>query len=165
MVRTAILTVEEGTGAADQQERVVQAIRALLGRGSFVEVDYQVVPNQKAIIRSKLRLWADGSLVDLVLTTGGEGLSVRDRTPEATLEVVEREVGGLIDLMRQARVSHDRRAALSRAVVGVRNRTMILNLPADAAQIQVALEAVIDILPEAVDTIIGDGGAAQGWTR
>ena len=165
MVRTAILTVEEGTGAADQQERVVEAVRELLGRGAFVEVDYLVVPNQQAIIRSKLRLWADGSLVDLVLTTGGEGLSVRDRTPEATLEVVEREVSGLTDLMRQARVVHDRRAALSRAVVGVRNRTMVLNLPADVAQVKVALGAVIDILPDAVNIIVGDGGAAQGWTR
>lgn len=163
MVRTAILTVEEGTDSAVQQESVLQAIRTILSRGSFVEVDYQVVPNQQAIIRSKLRLWSDGSLVDLVLTTGGEGLSVRDRTPDATLEVVEREVLGLAELMRHSRMAHDRRAALSRAVVGVRNRTLVLNLPADESQVQVALESVIEILPDAVDTIVGDGGSAQGW--
>lgn len=165
MVRTAILTVEESTGHADRQASVLKAIRALLERGSFVEVDSQVAPNQQAIIRSKLRLWSDGSLVDLVLTTGGEGLSVRDRTPDATLEVVEREVPGLSELLRQARVGHDRRAALSRAVVGIRNRTLILNLPSDEAQVQAALEAALDILPVAVETIVGDGGATQGWTR
>lgn len=162
MVRTAILTVEEGAGGGSGQERTLHMVRTLLQRGSFVEVDAQTVPNQQAIVRSKLRLWSDGSLVDMVLTFGAEGLSVRDRTPDATRDVIEREVPGLADLMRQARLAHDLRAALSRGVVGVRNRTLILNLPSEATQAELALGAVLDVLPIAVETIIGDGHAAHG---
>jgi molybdenum cofactor synthesis domain-containing protein len=162
MVRTAILTVEEGAGLVGGQERTLQAVRTLLQRGSFVEVDSQTVQNQQAIVRSKLRLWADGLLVDMVITLGGEGLSLRDRTPDATSDVIEREVPGLTDLMRQARIAHDLKASLSRALAGIRNRTLILNLPSEATQAEIALGAVLDVLPSAIEIIVGDGNAAHG---
>jgi molybdenum cofactor synthesis domain-containing protein len=102
MIRTAILTVSDRSAAGRREDRSVQAVREVLATGPFVEVDYQVVPDEQAIIRSKLRILTEGDGVDLVLTTGGTGLALRDRTLEATLEVVERPVPGLAEAMRAA---------------------------------------------------------------
>src|SRR5690625_4817839 len=102
MVRTAILTVLEGEGAGGSEDRVAQAIRQVLVTGPFVEVDYQVVPDEQALIRARLRVWADTGNVDLVLTSGGIGLGLKGRTPEATAEVIERGLPGLPEAMRAA---------------------------------------------------------------
>ena len=164
MVRTAILTVSDRGAAGEREDTSVQEIRRLLQGGPFVEVDYQVVPDEQAMIRAKLRLWCDQNTVDLVLTTGGTGLALRDRTPEATREVIEREVPGLAELMRAHGVASNPLAALSRGLVGVRRRTLIVNLPGSARGAREALEAVVGVIPHAVDTILGERRSApESW--
>lgn len=164
MVRTAILTVSDRGAAGERPDTSIAVIRELLEGGPFVEVDYQLVPDEQAIIRAKLRLWADGDGVDLVLTTGGTGLALRDRTPEATAEVLERTVPGIAELMRLNGVRKNRKAALSRGLAGVRRRTLILNLPGSPAGVRDSLEAVLGILPHAVDTITGESRSApEEW--
>jgi molybdopterin adenylyltransferase len=153
MIRTALLTVSDRTSSGEREDRSVQGVRELLATGPFVEVDYLVVPDEQAMIRSKLRLLADGDGVDLVLTTGGVGLGLRDRTPEATLDVLERIVPGLSERMRAASVEHDPGASLSRAVAGVRKATLIVNLPGDPAGAVRALASVIEVLPRALEAI------------
>lgn len=162
MVRTAILTVSDRSAAGRRQDDSVQEIRRLLQDGPFVEVDYQVVPDEQAMIRAKLRLWCDQDTVDLVLTTGGTGLAQRDRTPEATREVIEREVPGLSELMRARGVASNARAALSRGVVGVRRRTLVVNLPGSPRGARESLAAIVEVLPHAVDTILGEQRSAPG---
>jgi molybdopterin adenylyltransferase len=154
MIRTALLTVSDRTSSGEREDRSVQGVRELLATGPFVEVDYLVVPDEQAMIRSKLRILADGDGVDLVLTTGGVGLAVRDRTPEATLDVVERLVPGLSERMRAAGAVHDPLASLSRAVAGIRRTTLILNLPGDPAGSVHALGSVIGVLPSALEAIL-----------
>jgi len=163
MIRTAILTVSDRSAAGRREDRSVQAVREVLATGPFVEVDYQVVPDEQAIIRSKLRILTEGDGVDLVLTTGGTGLALRDRTPEATLEVVERTVPGLAEAMRAAGARDDPRAWLSRSVVGVRRSTLVVNLPGSPLGAQTSLAAIAGILPHAVDIVQGRTG--QGGTR
>jgi len=158
MIRTAILTVSDRSAAGRREDRSVQALREVLATGPFVEVDYQVVPDEQAMIRSKLRLLTDGDDVDLVLTTGGSGLAVRDRTPEATLEVIERTVPGLAEAMRAAGSREDPRAWLSRSVAGVRRATLIVNLPGSPAGARSSLSAIAAVLPHAVDVIQARGG-------
>ena len=155
MVRTAILTVSDSVSAGQREDGSAQSIRQVLKTGPFVEVDYQVVPDEQALIRAKLRLWADQDGVDLVLTTGGTGLSRKDRTPEATEEVIERRVPGLPELMRSVGAAKTRSAALSRGVAGVRRRTLIVNLPGSPGAAADSLSAVIETLPHAVDVIRG----------
>jgi len=160
MVRTAILTVSDRSAAGTREDTSVQELRRLLASGPFIEVDYQVVPDEQAMIRAKLRLWSDQDTVDLVLTTGGTGLALRDRTPEATLEVVERQVPGLAELMRARGAASNPLAALSRSVVGVRRNTLIVNLPGSPKGAAESLEAILNVLPHAVDIILGETRSA-----
>ncbi|HEX7041060.1 MAG TPA: MogA/MoaB family molybdenum cofactor biosynthesis protein [Trueperaceae bacterium] len=164
MVRTAILTVSDSVAAGKREDGSAQAIRQVLKTGPFVEVDYQVVPDEQALIRARLRLWADQDGVDLVLTTGGTGLSKKDRTPEATEEVIERRVPGLPELMRTIGAARNKVAALSRGVAGVRRQTLILNLPGSPGAAAESLAAVLETLPHAVDVIRGEPQAApETW--
>lgn len=162
MIRTALLTVSDRTSTGQREDRSVQGVRELLATGPFVEVDYLVVPDEQAMIRSKLRLLADGDGVDLVLTTGGVGLGLRDRTPEATLDVLERIVPGLAERMRAAGAEHDPGALLSRAVAGVRRATLVVNLPGEPAAAVHALGSIIAVLPAALDVVRGQQHALPG---
>ena len=155
MVRTAILALNDPETGGSYHDGALPIIRQQLEQGPFVEVDYQAVANQKAILRSKLRLWSDGDFVDLIFTLGGIGLSVHDRVPDATEEVVERMVPGLAELMRLAWAGNDRQAVLSRAMAGVRNRTLIVNLPGSSDEAALVFGSVVEILPVAVDYIVG----------
>lgn len=157
MVRTAILTVNETGAAAEVEDHAAQAIRQVLVKGPFVEVDYQLVPDEQALIRARLRLWSDTGDIDLVLSCGGIGLGMRGRTPEATSEVIERVVPGLPEAMRARAALSDPQAVLTRGLAGVRRTTLIVNLPSGAAQAQASLLAVIESLPAAVEAIRGDG--------
>lgn len=160
MIRTAILTVSDKGSIGDRIDTTVQEIRAVLSEGPFVEVDYQIVPDEQAVIRSKLRIWADGNEVDFIVTSGGTGLALRDRTPEATADVIEREIPGIAELMRIIGMQKTRFAALSRAKAGVRSQTLIVNLPGSPTGAREMLEAVIKIIPHAVDTITGEKRSA-----
>lgn len=153
MVRTALLTVSEGEAGSQGEDLTAQAVREVLATGPFVEVDYQVVPDEQAMIRARLRIWADGSDVDLILTTGGIGVSLRARTPEATSEVVERSLPGLAEAVRWALAGNPRAAYLTRGVAGFRRSTVIINLPKGPEEARTALSAIRDVLPEAVEAL------------
>ena len=102
-------------------ERVVATlavIRELLLKGPFVETDFVVIPDEQALIRAKLRIVADKDGADLILTTGGANLSQKERTPDATREVIEREVPGLAETMRSAGLKNSPRSALFRGICG-----------------------------------------------
>lgn len=156
MIRTAILTVSDRGAAGERVDTSVAEIRAILTQGPYTEVDYQVVPDEQAMIRSKLRLWSEAGEVDLILTTGGTGLALRDRTPEATREVIERDIPGLAELMRLAGIRNNPKAALSRGLCGVRRQTLIVNLPGSPKGAQESLQAIVAVLPHAIDTIKGE---------
>ncbi len=157
MIRTVILAVNDA-GAGD--ERVVatlEVIRSLLRKGPFVEVDFTVIPDEQALIRSKLRVLSDKDGADLVLTTGGANLSQKERTPDATREVIEREVPGLAEVMRLAGMRNSPRSALFRGVCGVRRHTLIVNLPGGPNGVKDSLAVILDSLPPAVELITSNG--------
>lgn len=154
MIRTAILSVRAAPlGTEEDSELPVAAVREVLAEGPFTEVDYDAVPDEQAIIRARLRRWADTGSADLVLTLGGVGPALRHRTPDATLEVVERQFPGIPEQMRAAGARVEPYAGLWRVAVGSRRSTLIANLPGTAQAARAALAAVTHLLASGADVL------------
>ena len=115
-----------------------------------------VIPDDRPTIETTLRAWADEDRLALVVTTGGTGLAPRDVTPDATLAVLDYEVPGLAEAMRAASLAHTPLAMLSRAVAGVRGRTLIVNLPGSPKAVRECLAAIAPALPHGLEKLGGD---------
>ena len=129
MIRVAVLTVSDAGARGERADASGDRIAAwVAGRGSVL-AGRALVPDLTVEITRELLGWADGGGVDLILTTGGTGLTARDVTPEATRAVIEREAPGVSEAIRAGSLAKFPKAALSRGVAGVRGMTLIINLP------------------------------------
>lgn len=156
--RAGILTVSDKGSRGGRVDTSGAAIRELL-TGLDAEVErYEVVPDEQEVISARLRAWADEERLDLVLTSGGTGLSPRDVTPEATLAVIDRLVPGMAEAMRGSGLAATPMAMLSRAVAGVRGRTLIVNLPGSERAVRQNLATLLPVLPHALETLRGEAG-------
>ena len=111
---------------------------------------YKVVPDERQIIEDVLRAWVDTENLDLIVTTGGTGLTKIDVTPEATLAIIEREVPGIAEAMRIRTMDITPFSALSRAVAGVRQDTLIINMPGSPKAVQECLGVLMPVIPHAL---------------
>ena len=117
---------------------------------------YRLVPDEKELISEAIKEFADEFKVDVVFTTGGTGFAPRDVTPEATKAVIEKEVPGISEAIRAKSLEITNRAMLSRAVSGIRGKTLIINLPGSPKAVKESIEVIIDVLPHAVETLSGN---------
>lgn len=155
MITIAVLTLSDKGSRGEREDTSGPGIaEALKGMGEVLY--YDILPDEKELIRKKLLEYS--GKVDLIFTTGGTGLSPRDVTPEATLEVIEREIPGIAETMRMEGLKNTRRSMLSRAVAGVRGRTLIINLPGSPRAVRENLAVILDVIPHAVEKIKGDTG-------
>lgn len=157
MYKIAIITVSDKGARGERVDESGPAIRKMVASLGDV-VDVQVVPDDLDVLIETMINLSDREKVDLILTTGGTGLSPRDNTPEATLSVIEREVPGLAEAMRMESLKKTNRAMLSRAVAGVRHRTLIINLPGSVKAVRECLEVVLPVLPHGLEILTGRGG-------
>lgn len=155
MITAAVLTLSDKGSKGQRQDESGPAISEMLK--NFAEVKfYDILPDEKDLIRSKLLEYS--GIVDLIFTTGGTGLSPRDVTPEATLEVIDKEIPGISETMRMEGLKKTNRSMLSRAVAGVRGRTLIINLPGSPTAVRENLKVILDVIPHAIEKIKGDSG-------
>jgi len=163
MTSVAVLTVSDMGYAGKREDRSGDVVETILREKlGFNEVRREILPDEQTLIESLLARWADEEGYDLILTSGGTGISPRDVTPQATLNVVRYEVPGMGELMRLASFQKTPMAALSRAVAGVRGRTLIVNLPGSPKGAQECLEALLPVLPHALEQIAANAGHTPG---
>ena len=161
--RVAILTVSDRCSRGEATDASGPALAALVRSAFSAEVAAAAcVPDEATLIATQLKSWAQlQPPVDLILTTGGTGLSPRDVTPEATLAVLDRRHAGLLELARLRCLEKSPRAFLSRGEAGTIDRTLIINLPGSPRGAAEMLQAIIEILPHALDTLRGQDAHRQ----
>jgi len=158
MQTAAVLTISDSSSRGERADLSGPAVAELLRQNGFEVTHQEILPDdQPQIEETMIRL---AEQVHLVVTTGGTGIAERDVTPEATRAVCSKLVDGLPQKMRSVGGTHTPYAALSRGVCGIRGRALILNLPGNPSGAVESLEAVIDILPHAVDLLAGKTGHA-----
>ena len=155
MFTVGILTVSDKGSRQERQDKSGEAIREILFSMDARIVNYDIVPDENGLISQKLINWADEKNLDVIITTGGTGLTPRDVTPEATLAVVDRIVPGFAEAMRAESLKKTPMSMLSRAVVGTRGKCLIINLPGSPKAVRECLEVILPALPHAVETLKG----------
>jgi len=157
-IRVAILTLSDRCFRGQTVDTSGPALADLLRQRLAATIIQQAcLPDDRPAIAQLLRTWTDNpSAPDLILTTGGTGLSPRDVTPEATLDILERRHAGLMELVRRRCSEKTPRAYLSRGEAGTRGQTLIINLPGSLRGATESLQALLDLLPHAIETLRGD---------
>jgi len=155
-MKAVILTISDKGSRGERVDTSGPALKQWLEEHGVSTVALEIIPDEEAQIADRLMHWTAQVSPHLLLTTGGTGVSPRDVTPEATQRVVDRLIPGLAELMRLRSLQITPRAALSRAVAGIRQGTLILNLPGSPKGALENLEAVWPALPHAIAKIRGD---------
>ncbi len=155
MYRVGILIMSDKGSKGEREDRSGQQIRDLLGDQYNVDY-YEIIPDEKEIIKDRLIKACDDQGLHLILTSGGTGFSSRDVSPDATLEVVEKLVPGIPEAMRYYGLQQTPKAMLSRAVAGIRGKTLIINLPGSVKGVRESLEAVLPVMDHALDILVGN---------
>lgn len=157
MIKAGVITASDKGSRGEREDVSGRTIKEML-EGIAEVMHYVVVPDEETELRKALLLMSDEMDLELILTTGGTGLGPRDVTPEATLGVVQRLVPGIAEAMRAESMKKTNRAMLSRAVAGVRNRTLIINLPGSPKAVKECLAVVLPVLEHGIEILRGKSG-------
>lgn len=156
MITVGILTLSDKGARGEREDLSGVEIKRLVADIPAEVKAYEVIPDEKFLIKDKLIEYADELGLDVIITTGGTGVSPRDVTPDATLEVIDKEIPGMAEVMRSESLKKTPRAMISRAVVGLRGRTLIINLPGSPKGVKENLSAILPAISHAVEKIKGD---------
>ncbi len=167
MIRAAVLTLSDKGSRGEREDMSGPAIKQRLQNIDAEIVSSDILPDEMQLIKERLMRLCNDSM-DLILTTGGTGVSPRDVTPDATREVIDYEIPGIAEAMRMEGMKKTPYAMISRAVAGVRGRSLIINLPGSPKAVEENLSVIIDVLPHIIEKIHGntaDCGHIRGRER
>jgi molybdopterin adenylyltransferase len=151
-----VLTISDKGWRGERVDESGHVAQQCIKRLADFEINkYEIVPDDREVISTKLKEWADSVGLDLLITSGGTGLAPRDVTPEATMAVIDRLVPGLIEAMRMETRKNAPTSVLSRAVAGSRGKCLIINLPGSPAGVRECLEVVLPVIPHALEILAG----------
>jgi molybdopterin adenylyltransferase len=155
-LRLAILTISDAGSRGERADGSGDLIAGWAKERGYTLAERALVPDETGRIASMLSEWADGDRADVILTTGGTGLTARDVTPEATRAILDKEAPGLAEALRMSAFPKFPRAALSRGLAGVRAKTLIVNLPGSTGGVRDGLAVLADLLDHAVELVKGE---------
>ena len=151
----AVITISDSAHRGTREDASGPAVAAALISAGLRVVTQRVIPDERPSIADTLRQIADGNEADLIVTTGGTGVALRDVTPEATRDVIDREIPGFGELMRVKGLEITRFAPLSRSLAGTRGRVLIINLPGSPKAALESLGAILELVPHVLDLLHG----------
>lgn len=158
MIKVGILTASDKGHKGEREDKSGKVIQERITEISGIISEYVVVPDERDIISATLIRMADELMLDLILTTGGTGFSPRDITPEATKDVIDREVPGIPEAMRSKSMEITNRAMLSRATAGIRGKTLIINMPGSPKAVNESLDIILPVLIHGIEILTGQTG-------
>lgn len=155
-IRAAIITLSDKGAAGKREDESGSIIREMITGAGMTAVHVAILPDEEDLIITELQRLSDSGGVDLIITTGGTGVGPRDVTPEATRSVIDRDLPGMAEAMRAESLKKTPHAMISRAVAGIRNQTLIVNLPGSPKAARENLAVILAALPHAIEKIKGD---------
>ncbi|HPO59672.1 MAG TPA: MogA/MoaB family molybdenum cofactor biosynthesis protein [Anaerolineaceae bacterium] len=161
-IRVGILTISDRSYRGEREDISGPALVSSVEEQGWTVSQTGLLPDDRLRIAATLLEWCDSGQFDLILTTGGTGFSPRDITPEATLDILERQTPGIAEEMRRVSRQITPHAMLSRAVAGIRGKTIVINLPGSTKAAVECFQAVAGVLPHAVDLLTESPSAEAG---
>ena len=156
MYTVGIITSSDKGYVGEREDKSGELIKRIVESQGFEVKKYIILPDEPTMLAEEMIHMCDDLKVNLILTTGGTGFSTRDRTPEATKMIIEREAPGICEAIRYYSLQITKRAMLSRAMSGIRKETLIVNLPGSPKACQEALDFVLDELKHGIDILLGE---------
>ena len=155
MFKAGVLTISDKGSRGERGDESGQVAKQHISQLPAEVVSYEIVPDERNAIADRLREWADKRGLDLIVTSGGTGLSPRDITPEATLDVIDKTIPGLTEAMRMETMKKTPTSVLSRAIAGSRGKCLIINLPGSPGGVKECLDVILPVLPHAMEILAG----------
>lgn len=165
MIRAAVITISDSAFRGERGDVSGPAVATRVGSAGFNVCHTAILPDERESIAAALRELSNDGGVEVVFTTGGTGIAARDVTPEATRDILDKELSGLGEMMRTHGLQFTRRAALSRATAGTRNACLIVNLPGSPKGAVQSLDAILDLVPHVVELLRGNTAHAEDLKR